>query len=57
MMEMALEAAFCSHQAWSVRISEMLVSTRATQRGSVGKRRPSIGDSLEGEEELLMGVF
>ena len=34
-MLMALEAAFCSHQAWSVRISDIFFSTIFTQRGSV----------------------
>ena len=42
MVLMALDAAFCSHHAWSVKISEMLPSTSFTQRGSVGSLSPSI---------------
>ena len=33
---MAEDAAFCSHQAWSERISSILVSTILTHLGSVG---------------------
>src|SRR5690606_16832201 len=40
--EMAFEAAFCSHQAWSVRISSKLDSAMFAQRGSVNNFNPSI---------------
>src|SRR5579872_2247322 len=40
MSEMQLVAAFCSHQAWSVRISSSERAARSTHRGSVGSCRP-----------------
>src|SRR6185312_6797547 len=42
MREMQLVAAFCSHQAWSVRMSSSEIEARSTQRGSVGSWRPKM---------------
>src|SRR6185437_10237719 len=42
MREMQLVAAFCSHQAWSVRMSSSEIAARSTQRGSVGSWRPKM---------------
>src|SRR5690554_7528489 len=39
---MALVAAFCSHQAWSVKISSRLLSAMFAQRGSVNNFSPNI---------------
>src|SRR5690606_6777484 len=41
-MVMALVAAFCSHQAWSVKISSKLLSAMFAQRGSVNNFSPNI---------------
>jgi hypothetical protein len=53
----ALLAAFCSAQAWSLKISSILLSTSLAQRGSVGNFNLNMNAFLEGQKYPFLPYF